>query len=38
MCPCPTESNKGEKTTGHDLQGVAEDTGFVQLREEEIEG
>lgn len=33
---CSKEGNKdGERSKGHDLGGVAEDTGFVQVREGE---
>lgn len=33
---CSKEGNKdGERSKGHDLGGVAEDTGFVQVRERE---
>lgn len=32
---CPKESNReGERTRGHDLPGAAEDTWFLQLKEE----
>ena len=36
---CPNKGNKhDERTRGHDLGGVAEDTGFVHLDEKEAEG